>query len=167
MLIHDGIKDLLNSTIESVNKVIPLPTEIQPPKVLKQSITQREIGVLVGITGDLSGRIVIEGDCQTFSKLGEYMFGMPFEGEMLHSFVGEIANMIAGNTATIISQQGCQIDITPPTVMVGHLQLYGFEQGVSVPVDILNVGEMNIIFLLQNKGAISNISVLRGEECNK
>jgi CheY-specific phosphatase CheX len=63
-----------------------------------------------------------------------------------------------------MSQKGCQIDITPPTVMVGHLQLYGFEQGVSVPVDIQNVGAMNIIFLLQNKGEASSISVLTGEE---
>jgi chemotaxis protein CheX len=164
MLMHNGLTDLLNSTIESLNKVIVVPTEIHPAKVLKQSITQREIGVLVGITGDLSGRIVIEGDYQTFGKLGEFMFGMPLEGEMLHSFVGEIANMIAGNTSTVMSQKGCQIDITPPTVMVGHLQLYGFEQGVSVPVDIENVGAMNIIFLLQNKGEASSISTLRGEE---
>jgi chemotaxis protein CheX len=159
---HDVVKDLLNSTIISVNKVIPFPTEIQPPNVLRQSVTQREIGVLVGITGDFSGRIVIEGDCQTFIKLGESMYGMPFEGEMLHSFVGEIANMIAGNICTVISQKGCQIDITPPTVMVDHLQLFGFEQGVSVPVDIMNVGEMNIIFLLQNKSVASELELIAG-----
>jgi chemotaxis protein CheX len=78
------------------------------------------------------------------------MFGMPLEGEMLHSFVGEISNMIAGHTCTFISKKGHTIDITPPTVMVGQLQLYGFGHGISVPFNITGVGEINII-LLQNK----------------
>jgi chemotaxis protein CheX len=149
---HQDVQDLLDSAIASVSQVITAPTEIQPANVYKKSVIQSEIGVLVGITGDVSARIVIEGDCQTFSKLGEAMFGMPLEGEMLHSFVGEIANMIAGNTSTFIFQKGRNIDITPPTVMVGQFQLYGFEQGISVSFDITNVGIINII-LLQNKAA--------------
>lgn len=149
---HEGVRDLLNSTIESVKQIIPIPTEIKPQNVFEQTVVQSEIGVLIGITGDVSGRILIEGKSQTFSKLGESMFGMPMEGEMLHSFVGEVANMIAGHTATFVSQKGREIDITPPTVMVGQLQLSGFKQGISVPVDITNVGEIHIILLLQSEG---------------
>lgn len=152
MEVYEGVKELLNSTIESVNQVIAIPSDIQPPIVIEQSDIQIEIGVLVSITGDIYGRMVIKGDCQTFSKLGESMFGMPLEGEMLHSFVGEIANMIAGNTSTFIYQKGRKIDITPPTVMVGQLQLFGFEYGISVPLTITNVGQINIILLLQNQG---------------
>lgn len=150
---HEGVKDLLNSTIESVNQVISIATEIQPPKAFNQSVFQSEMGVLVGITGDVSGRIVLEGDLLTFSKLGESMFGMLLEGEMLLSCVGEIANMIAGKTSTIIYQKGHSIDITPPTILVGQMHMYGFEKGISVNLEISNVGGLNIILLLQKQGA--------------
>jgi chemotaxis protein CheX len=141
---------LLTSIIESVSQIIPVPTTNQPSNGFKESVIQSEMGVLVGITGDIYGRILIDGESDIFSRLGESMFGMPLEGEMLHSFVGEFANMIAGNTSTLIDQKGFKIDITPPTVMVGQLQLYGFEQGISVVLDITNVGQINLILLLQN-----------------
>jgi chemotaxis protein CheX len=130
-----------------------MATEIQKPKVFDQAFLESEMCVLVGITGDVSGGIVLEGDLLTFSRLGESMFGMLLEGEMLHSCVGEIANMIAGKTSTIIYQKGHSIDITPPTVMVGKMQMYGFEKGVSVHLDIANGGRLNIILLLQKQGA--------------
>jgi chemotaxis protein CheX len=149
---HEGVKDLLDSTIESLCQVIQIPTDIKPPNVYQAGVVQSEIGVLVGITGDVYGRILLEGSSETFIKLGEAMFGMPLEGEMLHSFIGEIANMIAGKTSTIIFEKGRTIDITPPTVMVGKFQLYGFQQGISVAIDISNVGEFNIILLVQNQG---------------
>lgn len=150
MSIHEGVRDLLNSTIESVNQVIAIETLIDAPKSFNQSFFQSEMGVLIGITGDVSGRLVLESNSQTFSKLGESMFGMQLDGEMLHSCVGEIANMIAGKTSSIIYQKGHSIDITPPTVMVGKMQMYGFERGISVNLTITNVGLINIILLLQN-----------------
>jgi chemotaxis protein CheX len=48
-----GFNDLLNSTVESVSQVIPFPTEIRPTNVLESSVIQNEMGVLVGITGDI------------------------------------------------------------------------------------------------------------------
>ncbi|MBP1154512.1 MULTISPECIES: chemotaxis protein CheX [unclassified Paenibacillus] len=160
MQTNEGIRELLQSIVESVGQVIPIPIEIQAPIVFEKTVTQSEMGVLIGITGEVYGRMVIEGDSQTFSKLGESMFGMPVEGEILHSFVGELANMIAGNTSTFIYKKGCKMDITPPTVMVGHLQLFGFEQGISFHVNIPNVGEINIILLQNTKSGIGTLSIL-------
>jgi chemotaxis protein CheX len=147
---QNGVRDLLNSTIESVSQVISMETKVYPPAVFSQAAVRSEMSVLVGITGDVSGRVVLEGDCPTFCKLGESMFGMPLNGEMLHSCVGEIVNMIAGKTSSILYQKGRKIDITPPTVMVGQFRMFGFERGISVPLHIANVGEINMILLLQN-----------------
>ncbi|TJY42608.1 chemotaxis protein CheX [Cohnella pontilimi] len=141
---------ILETLLTSVRQVIPVPAAAQIPEVFQNSVAQSDIGVLVGFTGDLYGRIVIQGPSEVFGKIGETMFGMPLEGEMLHSFVGELANMVAGNTSTLMSSKGQTIDITPPTVMVGHLQLYGIEQGISVTVHLENAGEINIILLTQH-----------------
>jgi chemotaxis protein CheX len=152
MTTTEGVTGLLSSVIESFRQVIPIQSFAQSPNVFKDSVVQSDIGVLVGFTGDIYGRIVIQGESTTFSKLSVSMYGMQLEDEILHSFVGELANMIAGNTSTLISQGGMKIDITPPTVMVGALRLYGFERGISVPLIIDNVGEINVIILLQKQG---------------
>jgi chemotaxis protein CheX len=150
---QNPISDLLQSVMDSICQMIPVPASVQPLQILEETVVQNDIGVLVGITGDFYGRMVIQGEGETFGKIGESMYGMLLEGDILLSFVGEMANMVAGNTATLISNKGRKIDITPPTVMVGKLQLHGFEQGISVPVDFEKIGRLNIILMIQNQGA--------------
>jgi chemotaxis protein CheX len=152
--LQETVTELLHSVMDSVRQVIPVSAVVQSATFLKDSVVQNEIGVLVGFTGDLYGRILMQGDAKTFSSLGETMYGMPLEGDILHSFIGELANMIAGNTSTILYDKARMIDITPPTVMVGKLQLYGFESGISVPVEFEKIGNLNIILMLQNEGGI-------------
>nr|WP_247682003.1 chemotaxis protein CheX [Paenibacillus sp. Marseille-P2973] len=140
---------MLNSAIESIKHIFSCPTRVDAPNLFDQTLIQSDVGVLIGIVGDMEGRLVIEGESRIFTKLSENMCGMPLEGEMLHSFVGEMANMIAGNTSTLLSNRGKHIDITPPTVMVGQLQLYGFKRGIRVTVHLEAVGPVNTILLLQ------------------
>lgn len=77
------------------------------------------------------------------------MFGMPIQGGMLESFAGELGNMIAGNLATNIAGQGTEMDITPPTVLVGKAKLYGFEKALSLPIGFPEIGELRIILMME------------------
>ncbi len=146
---YDGATDLLNSAIESIKHIFSCPAQVDAPYLFDQSLLQSDVGVLIGIVGDMEGRLVIEGESRIFAQLSQNMCGIALEGEMLHSFVGEMANMIAGNTSTLLSGRGKQIDITPPTVMVGELRLYGFKRGIRVTVHLEAVGPVNTILLLQ------------------
>ncbi|WP_327204749.1 chemotaxis protein CheX [Paenibacillus sp. DMB20] len=140
---------LVDSAIESMGEVFMKSIEVSQPISIEQGLLQSEIGVLIGIMGDVQGRLIFEGEKHTFSRLGESMFGMPLSGDMLHSFVGEMANMIAGHTSTLLSGKGKHVDITPPTVMVGQMEIYGFKSGVSVSAALDQVGTIRIA-LLQN-----------------
>ncbi|HHY73527.1 MAG TPA: chemotaxis protein CheX [Bacillus bacterium] len=151
MSLGEKITQVLNGTIESVKGVIPVPLEIGKPSLMAEPLQQSEMGVLIGMVGHVRGRLVIESESNTFGKIGEIMFGMPLEGEMLHSFTGELGNMIAGNLCTIVAQKGLEIDITPPTVMVGASKLYGFERAFRVPVEIKDTGQIQIILMLEVK----------------
>ncbi len=79
------------------------------------------------------------------------MFGMPLEGEMLESFTGEFGNMIAGNLCTAVGQENLEIDITPPTVMVGNTKLYGFEKAFVLPVTIPNIGALTVLLTIEEE----------------
>ena len=153
MQLYEVDQCLLDSAIEAVDQIIMQTKQLSVPVQVEQGLRQNGMGVLIGITGDVQGRFIFEGSKETFGVLGEAMFGMPLEGEMLHSFVGELANMIAGTTSTLLSGKGNHVDITPPTVMVGQMDIYGFETGLKVSVQLEQAGDLDIILLLQKRGS--------------
>lgn len=142
------IQTILNGTIQSLKSVIPISMDIKSPSLMVQPFVQKEMGVLIGIIGDIKGRIIIDSAAESFSAIGATMFGMPLDGEMLESFTGELGNMIAGNLCTSVAASGVEIDITPPTVIVGTSRLYGFQHAFRLPVEIENIGEMTIILTI-------------------
>lgn len=144
------ITDILNSTIDSVKGILPFNLSIDKPCLFQQPYTQYSIGVLIGMTGDIRGRLIIDGDATTFSSIGEGMFGMKVEGEMLESFAGELGNMIAGTLATSFSKYEIDMDITPPTVLVGETKIYGFNKAFCLKVSINDIGSMKILLMLED-----------------
>jgi chemotaxis protein CheX len=149
MTLSKHIQTILNGTIESVKGIIPFEISLDTPGIFTQPFILQSFGVLIGMTGDVRGRLIIDGAEQVFSKIGEGMFGMFIEGEMLESFAGELGNMIAGTLSTSLSQQGMEMDITPPTVLVGQTKIYGFEKAFRLTISLHNVGQINIILMIE------------------
>lgn len=83
------------------------------------------------------------------SKIGEGMFVIPIEGEMLESFAAELGNMLAGNIATCLETENTIIDITPPAVIVGNTKIYGFNEAVNLPISLEGVGTLHIILMVE------------------
>lgn len=147
LTLSDDITDLIESTIDSVKSVVPLPVTVAAACLWNEQVLQHEMCVTVGMTGDLDGTMLIDGPQAAFAKLGEGMFGMTLEGDMLLSFVGEVANMLAGNMCTAISQRGRNVDITPPAVTLGEVPTDGYSHGVAVPLTIEGAGDLYIVLL--------------------
>lgn len=148
MTVSKHIQTILNGTIQSIRSVIPVNLSYKPPTLLSQPYDVMEMAVLIGMVGDLKARIIIDATSQYFSTVGSSMFGMPLEGKMLESFTGELGNMIAGNLCTIASQEGLEIDITPPTVIVGQSNLYGFQHAFSLSIELTDIGLMTVILII-------------------
>ena len=125
--------------------------DVKSPSIANEPYEQKEMGVLIGLVGDLKGRIIIDGSPEIFSGIGSAMFGMPLEGAMLESFTGELGNMIAGNLCTFAGQESLDLDITPPTVMVGKTKLYGFQQAFKIPASIDGVGDLCILYTIDDE----------------
>lgn len=147
MAIGTHMTSVLNGTISAIKSVLPLAMEINEPRFINQHFEQEAISVLIGMTGDLPGRLIIDGDEECMSKIGEAMFGMPLQGEMLESFSAELGNMIAGNLATTLAQNNTIIDITPPTVLIGKARMSGFDNALSLPIQLENAGTLHAILI--------------------
>jgi chemotaxis protein CheX len=151
MIVTEQVTHLLNSTIETMKSIFPLTIQLGKPMLVEEPLSQQEMGVLIGITGDIPGRIMIQSQQDVFSQLGQAMFGLSVEGEMLESFAGEVGNMIAGNLSSVISQIGMTMDITPPTVIVGDSKVYGFKRAFQLPVTMDTVGTFTVVLIMDEQ----------------
>ena len=145
------ITNILNSTIDSVRNVIPAGIIIEKPVRYFHSDAHAPLSVAVDMIGEVRGRLIIEGNETVFSSIGQLMFGMRLEGEMLQSFTCELGNMIAGNLATQVSQMRISMDITPPTVLIGQMDAGNFANAIAVPVNIEQQGKLNIILIIEQE----------------
>jgi len=141
------VTSLLNSTLASLEGVVPIAFSRSAPRLLQQNFSLH-FGVLIGIIGDIKGKLVLSGNLRVFSGIGKAMYGMPLEGEMLLSFSGELGNMIAGGLSSNIAADGVNINISAPTIMQGNTTLSGFKQGLSVSADFAHAGDLELFLLL-------------------
>jgi chemotaxis protein CheX len=142
-----AITSLLNGAIVTVKNTIPIQHEISKPQMSGDSL-KLQFGVLIGITGDLKGKLILSGETAVFSSIGESMFGMPVQDEMLVSFSGELGNILAGGISTTIVQSGITTDITSPTIIEGNTTISGYERAIHLPVTFQATGTLNIFLLV-------------------
>lgn len=136
---------LLDSLCDSMRNVIPRPIDQTAAAASERTGTVGEMGVAISFADPISVRMIIDGERRMFSKMSEVLFGMPMEGEMLDSCVGEIANIIAGGTTTLLSDRGISADITPPSLLTGNTAVDGYENGLALNIE--EVGNMRIMLL--------------------
>lgn len=144
---NKSITYLLNGTNSALKQVIPIDYELSKPNVQKDPIHVR-FGVFIGIVGDIKGKLVLVGNKEAFCSIGEVMFGMPIEGEMLTSFSGELGNMVAGNVSTFIANDGLNIDITSPSIIEGDATVSGYVLAIQQQAVFVNGVYMDVYLLL-------------------
>lgn len=144
---NKSITYLLNGTNSALRQVIPIDYELSKPNLQKDPI-QVGFGVFIGIVGDIKGKLVLVANKTAFGTIGQVMFGMPIEGEMLSSFSGELGNMLAGNVSTFISNDGLDIDITSPSIIEGDAKVSGYVLAIQQRAVFVNGVYMDIYLLL-------------------
>ena len=131
----------------SVSKTIPIPFHFSY-SIASQDSLQVDFGVMVSLIGDIKGDFFLLGEEKLFSTLGETMFGMSLEGDMLKSFVGELANMISGNLCTEMSRN-FKLDITHPTILSDQ-SCEWLDDGIEIIIQFTNDETLKVVLLPHN-----------------
>lgn len=143
-------EDLINGIILSLNTVVPIQNKIDNIHMTDYQHLDFPCAVLLSLTGDVKGNMVLAGDTSLFQHIAQSMFGMPLEGEMLSSFRGELANMIAGGLATNVANKEIYIDITSPTIMDGETIKADYQRGLQITTAFDQIGNLEIYMLLND-----------------
>lgn len=116
-------------SVEHVNLILMAATKvlkdtcqieaaIGKPTVRDTPVTNDFVIIIVGITGQMSGQIMIDLPHVTACNIASKMCMMTITemNEISISALSELGNMIMGNVATLFSSKGIAMDITTPKV---------------------------------------------------
>lgn len=114
-----------------------IDTNIGKPTIKDCIFTSDTVVILIGITGVMSGQVMIALENIVACDIASKMCMMPITqmDELSTSAICELGNMIMGNAATIFSTKGIEVDITPPTVCNGNVSFTNnYAKNICVPL---------------------------------
>jgi chemotaxis protein CheX len=119
----EHINPFLMASSTILKEMCFVEASIGKPFIKSPAFFEDTLLILIGFTGAMKGQVIIAFEQSVACDIASKMMMMPVAtlDEMAMSAIGELGNMIMGNTATIFSTKGIGIDITPPTIGNGTM----------------------------------------------
>ena len=120
------INPIFNATQTILKDMLTVEVEKGALEAKDRHFTAERINASIGVTGDLEGFVYFSMTEDTALNIVEKMSGMEIEefNDLASSAIGELANIITGNSITNLNEQGFECNITPPSITVGdNLQI--------------------------------------------
>lgn len=117
----DYINPFLIASTKVLKDVVFIDAKIGKPFLKSTEFNGQSLQILLGVTGKIKGQVILSFEYTVALDVASKMCmtQMSELNEFAQSAVCELGNMILGNTATVFSTKGIDIDITPPTICNG------------------------------------------------
>ena len=144
--------EYINPFVEAAFGVLKevLNTEVKRGDLYLKSTTMSIMGVaaLVGLAGDVEGRVVFDMTKQTALGVAGAMNGETFTvmDELAKATIQELANMITAQAVTKLHALGFKFDLTPPALFTGeNMEISNREvDALIVPMELGPIGKIEI-----------------------
>ena len=98
--------------------------EVKRGELSLKSVAMPVMGVaaLVGLAGDVEGRVLFDMTYETALKLASKMNGETLTqfDDLVKATISELANLITAQAVTKLHELGFKFDLTPPTLFAGE-----------------------------------------------
>lgn len=141
----EHINPFLIAATKILKDMCMVDAKIGKPYIKNTSFTDDTIVIMIGVTGEMRGQVMIALENHVALDIASKMMMMPISqmDELATSAICELGNMILGNTATVFSTKGIGIDITPPTICKGNVSFSSiYSKNICIP---LNYEENKVI----------------------
>jgi chemotaxis protein CheX len=149
---HEFVHPFLESAcivIEQVAGVKPSAGEFGIQEIIKHDAY---LWIHIGLTGQVTGDIIYGLHEEVALKMVSAMMGgfvLEELGEMGHSAISELSNMISGNASTMLYNQGVRVDITPPKILSSTDNgTIDAKRALSIPLSMEGIGNLDIQVLI-------------------
>ena len=149
--------ELINPFLATAKKILSevcfVEVAIQKPNLKEAAFTSNHWVIIVGVTGQLHGHVLIamteKQACAIASKM--CMTEIKAIDDFASSALSELGNMIMGNASTVFSSSGIGIDITPPTLSHGEVSFTSnYTKSLCVPM-VFDGGGIDLFLALKQE----------------
>jgi chemotaxis protein CheX len=103
------------------------PTKIVDLEMDENAYRRKGVAALVTIKGDIEGRVVLDLSPEVAVKVASQLAGVEMEAseQLVRETVCELANMVIGNSVTLLNDKGFHFKVSPPEVHMNEAGLPG------------------------------------------
>lgn len=116
---EEYVNAFLTPAVHVWEKELAVKLTLSGAEQVASQYTTNELTALIGISGRLEGNVLYGFTQDSARSIASKMIGQEVVemDEMALSAIGEIANMITGNAATLLANLGAECEITPPVII--------------------------------------------------
>jgi CheY-specific phosphatase CheX len=114
------------------------PTSIGDLSMQEEAYRRKGVAALIAIKGDIEGRVILDLAPEVALKVaGKLAGGEVAESEQLvRETVCELANMVIGNSVTLLNDQGFRFKVFPPEIHMNEQGLAGTQDTEAMVLSI-------------------------------
>ena len=103
------------------------PTNIVDLEMDEDAYRRKGIAALIAIKGDIEGRVILDLSSEVAIKVATVLAGSEVEAseQVARETVCELANMVIGNSVTLLNDQGFHFKVFPPEIHMDETGLAG------------------------------------------
>lgn len=148
----------LNPFVEAAFAVLEAEASLKAQRgqisLQRSAATSDDITVLISMVGQVQGVVLYSLSERTAIAIVSKIMDQPFEefDELAQSGIGEIGNVITGQAGNRLSQVGYNVNISPPTMIMGKgtlISTLDFER-IKVPI-LTEFGAIQLDIALREK----------------
>jgi len=103
------------------------PTKIVDLEMDEETYRRKGVAALILIKGDIEGRVILDLSPEVAMKVASILAGAEVEAseQIVRETVCELANMVIGNSVTLLNDQGFHFKVFPPEIHMNEDGLAG------------------------------------------
>jgi chemotaxis protein CheX len=121
------IQPFINAADAVFAESLQAPTKIVDLSMDENAYRRKGVAALIAIKGDIEGRVILDLSPEVAMKVASLLAGTEVEASELvvRETVCEMANMVIGNSVTLLNDQGFRFKVFPPEIHMDETGLGG------------------------------------------
>lgn len=121
------IQPFINAADAIFSECLQSPAKIIDLNMEEETYRRKGVAALIAIKGDIEGRVILDLAPEVAQKVASHLAGeeLPESQQLVRETVCELANMVIGNSVTLLNDQGFRFKVFPPEIHINESGLAG------------------------------------------
>src|SRR5882762_2847562 len=121
------IQPFINAADAVFAEALQAPTKIADLSMDEDTYRRKGVAALIAIKGDIEGRVILDLAPDVAMRVASQLAGeaLPESEQVNRETVCEPANMVIGNSVTLLNDQGFRFKVFPPEIHINDQGLSG------------------------------------------